>query len=77
MNLLLIKQMDDGTTSREFLAYDSFNAALSALYYDLWVAVSDTNIKMVVAELINDDGRVEKCERYFAPVPIEESEVSA
>lgn len=76
MNLLLIKQMKDGTTSREFLAYDSFNAALSALYYALWIAASDTNINMVVAELINDDGRVEKCERYFAPVSVEESEVN-
>lgn len=77
MNLLTIKTSKDGSTKRAFLNYASYTEALSALYYALWVASSDQNVTVFVAELISDDGRVEKCERYFAPVPVEESEVSA
>lgn len=76
MNLLTIKTMKDGNVVREFLHYDSFTAALTALYYALWVATSDPNTASYTAELVSDDGRVEKCERYFAPVPVEESEVN-
>ena len=71
MNLLTIKTMKDGNVVREFLHYDSFTAALTALYYALWVATSDPNTASYTAELISDDGRVEKCERYYAPVPVE------
>ena len=78
MNLLVIKTLTDGTIARSLVNYPSENEALSALYYELWYATSNTAVFSVVAELISDDGRVAKCERYFAPVsnpvPVEESE---
>ena len=76
MNLLVIKTLTDGTIARSLVNYPSENEALSALYYELWYATSNTDVYSVVAELVSDDGRVAKCERYFAPVsvPVTESE---
>ena len=71
MNLLTIKTLKDGSIERAFLNYTNYTDALSALYYALWVASSDQNVTVFVAELISDDGRVDKCERYYAPVPVE------
>lgn len=71
MNLLVIKTLTDGTKARSLLNYETETEALSALYYELWYATSNADVVAVVAELITDDGRVAKCERYFAPVPAE------
>ena len=81
MNLLVIKTLTDGTIARSLVNYPSENEALSALYYELWYATSNTDVFSAVAELISDDGRVAKCERYFAPVsnpvPVTESEAES
>lgn len=79
MNLLVIKTLTDGTMARSLLNYPSENDALSALYYELWFATSDTNLRAIMVELISDDGRVVKCERFARPVEIEpvESEDNA
>lgn len=79
MNLLVIKTLTDGTMARSLLNYPSENDALSALYYELWYATSDNNLRAIMVELISDDGRVVKCERYNKPVEIApvESEVEA
>ena len=74
MNLLVIKTLTDGTIARSLLNYPSENEALSALYYELWYASSNADVLSVVAELISDDGRVTKCERYSRPAEITEPE---
>ena len=74
MNLLVIKTLTDGTMERSLLNYPSENDALSALYYELWFATSDTNLRAIMVELISDDGRVVKCERFSRPVEITEPE---
>lgn len=71
MNLLVIKTLTDGTMARSLLNYPSENDALSALYYELWYATSDTNLRAIMVELISDDGRVVKCERFSRPQEVE------
>ncbi len=77
MNLLIIKTLKDGTVTRSILNYPTENAALAALYYELWYATSNDGVASIVAEIVTDYGNVTKCERYTTPVPVEESEVSA
>lgn len=78
MNLLVIKTLTDGTMARSLLNYPTVNDALAAMYYELWYSTSDESVKAVVVELVDDNGRVVKCERFSRPVEIEpvESEVS-
>lgn len=68
MNLLTIEELKDGTFARSFLNYASGDAALTALYSSMASAVANVNVKKCVVELITDDGRVEKCERYIKPI---------
>lgn len=78
MNLLKITTMNDGQIIRSLLNYPSENEALSAMYYELWYATSDENTRSIMVEMISDDGRVTKCERFERAVqPIEESEGEA
>ena len=64
MNVLVIKTMSDDSKVRSFLNYPIKNDALTAFYNELAYATSSPDIEGVVVELINDEGRVEKCERY-------------
>ena len=79
MNLLTIKTMNDGSIIRSLVNYETENGAICAFYNELAYAVASPDINRVMVELITDDGHVTKCERYTAPapVPVEESEVSA
>lgn len=65
MNLLTITKHNDGTYARELLNYATYDEALSALYMSLSSAIANENVLSQVAELIDDDGRVAKCERYL------------
>lgn len=67
MNLLKITTRNDGQIIRSLLNYPSENEALSAMYYELWYATSDENTRSIMVELISDEGRVVKWERYFRP----------
>lgn len=64
MNLLTIATHKDGTFARQLLNYPTYDEALTALYMALASAIANENVSRYVAELIADDGRVEKCERY-------------
>lgn len=64
MNKFRFYVMKDGTVGREFLNYPTYDDALSAMYQDLGYAVADENTVSCMCELINDSGRVVKCERY-------------
>jgi len=74
MNLLKITTRNDGQIIRSLLNYPSENEALSAMYYELWYATSDENTRSIMVELISDDGRVVKCERFSRPAEITEPE---
>lgn len=80
MNLLVIKTLTDGTIARSIVNYSSKEEAMAAFFYELWYATSDENTRGIVCEIITDDGRVEKCERYekfIDPVVNMESEEEA
>ena len=75
MNLLVIKTLADATMVRTLVNYATENEALAALYYELWYSTSDENVKAVVVEIISDDGRIIKCERYAVPIAIPRAEI--
>lgn len=64
MNLLTIATLKDGTFARELLNYPNYTEALTALYMALASAIANPDCNIYVAELINDDGHVVKCEKY-------------
>lgn len=77
MNLLTIKTLSDNSIVRSLLNCPTENDALAAMYYELWYSTSDESVKAVVVELVDDNGRVVKCERYERAVEVKpESEVS-
>lgn len=81
MNLLIIQTLNDRTVARNFISFtdgteiENENKATSRLYSECAYASSpDTPICKIVAEIIDDNGYVKKCERWGSdPVP-EESE---
>lgn len=75
MNLLLIQTLNDGTKARTLISFDGDNAeveAISRLYSECAYASSTgSSIAKIVAEIIDDEGHVKKCERWGAEPPIE------
>ena len=77
MNLLIIQTMNDRTVARNFISFtdgteiENENKATSRLYSECAYASSpDTPICKIVAEIIDDNGHVKKCERWgIDPVP--------
>ena len=85
MNLLIVQTLNDRTVARTFLSFtegtevENENAATSRLYSECAYASSpDTSICKIVAEIIDDEGHVKKCERWGKEPIIEtlESEVN-
>lgn len=64
MNLFTITTLKDGTFARELLNYPTYTEALTALYMALASAIANPDVNIYVAELIDDNGHVAKCERY-------------
>lgn len=78
MNLLIIQTLNDRTMARTFLSFtegtevENENAAMSRLYSECSYASSpDTPIVKIVAELMDDEGHVKKCERWGSLPPVE------
>lgn len=65
MNLLTIAKLNDETYARQLVNHPTYDEALTALYMALASAIANENVSSYVAELIDDDGRVAKCERYL------------
>lgn len=81
MNLLIIQTLNDRTMARTFLSFtdgtedENESAAMSRLYHECSYASSpDTPIAKIVAEIIDDNGHVKKCERWGSDPEPEESE---
>lgn len=64
MNLLTIALLKDGTYARQLLNYASYDEALSAMYMSIASAIANEQGASYMAELIDDNGRVLKCERW-------------
>lgn len=64
MNLLTIATLKDGTFARQLLNYPNYTEALTSLYTSLASAIANPDCNIYIAELIDDDGRVLKREKY-------------
>lgn len=72
MNLLTIAKLNDETYARQLLNYPTYDEALTALYTSLASAIANKNVSSYTAELITDEGRVAKCERYVKATTLKE-----
>lgn len=73
MNLITIQTVN-GEYARSMLAYDTQEQALSALYSTMASSIANPNLSKAVCELVDDDGRISKCERYSKPVVVTHDE---
>lgn len=68
MNLLLIQTAKDGTKARTLISFEGDNAedeAISRLYSECsYASATGSPIAKIVAEIIDDEGHVKKCERW-------------
>lgn len=78
MNVLILKTTADQKHERTITSYNTTDLALINLYGSMRACVGDSNVVLAVAEMIDDNGRVVKCERYERAVEVKkpESEVS-
>lgn len=72
MNLITIKGLKDGSIVRGLLNYETEDAAVAAMYYELWYATSDKNTIGLICVIMNDAGEVIKSEKYSKLIPTEE-----
>lgn len=67
MNLLLIQTATDGTKTRSLISFEGDNdedEATSRLYSECaYASATGSPIAKIVAEIIDDEGHVKKCER--------------
>lgn len=68
MNLLIIQTAKDGTKARTLISFEGDNAedeAVSRLYSECaYASATGSPIAKIVAEIIDDEGRVKKCEKW-------------
>lgn len=64
MNLITIKGLKDGSIVRGLLNYETEDAAIAAMYYELWYATSDENTNGLTCVILRDDGEIIKKEIY-------------
>lgn len=74
MNVLLLRTYKNGNKERTVTPFDTPELALINLYGNMRASIGDENCAKVTCELIDDDGHVEKCERYIRPVTPENVE---
>lgn len=78
MNVLLLRAYKNGSTERTITPFNTNELALINLYGNMRASIGDDNCVKVTCELVDDNGRVVKCERYERAVEVKkpESEVS-
>ena len=64
MNLITIKGLKDCSIVRGLLNYETEDAAIAAMYYELWYATSDTFTIGLICVIMKDDGTIVKTEKY-------------
>lgn len=68
MNLLTLQHTTAGTVARDLKSYGSTDGALSALYQSMRASINAPEIADITALLIDDNGRVTKCEKWAREV---------
>lgn len=80
MNVLVLKTTQDDKHERTVTPFNTNDLALIYLYGTMRACVGDSNVRLAVAEMVDDSGHVVKCERYERTVEVKkpepESEVS-
>jgi hypothetical protein len=74
MNLLTLQHTTAGTCARNLTSYGSNDGALSALYQSMRASINAPEIADITALLIDDNGRVTKCEKWAREVAEETTE---
>ena len=67
MNVLLLRTYKNGSKERTVTPFNTPELALINLYGNMRASIADENCAKVTCELVDDDGHVEKCERYIRP----------
>ena len=67
MNVLVLKTTQDDKHERTISSFGTNDLALINLYGTMRACVGDSNIRLAVAEMIDDSGHVVKCERFERP----------
>ena len=67
-NVLLLREFKNGSKERTVTPFNTIELALINLYGNMRASIGDENCAKVTCELIDDDGHIEKCERYIRPV---------
>lgn len=68
MNLLTLQHTTAGVCARNLTSYGSNDGALSALYQSMRASINAPEIADITALLIDDNGRVAKCEKWAREV---------
>lgn len=68
MNLLTLQHTTAGVCVRDLTSYGSKDGALSALYQSMRASINAPEIADITALLIEDNGRVVKCEKWAREV---------
>lgn len=75
MNVLLLRAYKNGNVERTVTHFNTLELALINFYGNMRASVGDENCVSVTCELVTDEGRIEKCDRYKRAVePVEPSE---
>lgn len=70
MNVLVLKTTQDDKHERTISSFGTNDLALINLYGTMRACVGDSNVRVAVAEMIDDSGHVVKCERFERPAEI-------
>lgn len=64
MNLIIFQGLANGKVARSLKNYATEDAALAAMYHELWAAVSNQEIASLVCVILADDGETVKREAW-------------
>ena len=70
MNVLLLRSYKNGSTERTITPFNTNELALINFYGNMRASIGDDNCTKVTCELVDDNGRVVKCDRYERPEEI-------
>ena len=77
MNVLILKTTQDDKHERTISSFNTNDLALINLYGTMRACVGDSNVRLAVAEMIDDSGHVVKCERFERPAEVKTPESEA
>lgn len=64
MNLIIFQGLTNGKVARSLKNYATEDAALAAMYHELWSAVSNQEVASLVCVILADDGETVKREAW-------------